>query len=272
MYQARTTPSFDRTPAPHKNRKRLYMFLALVAFLVFIFLGIFLGNKALAPDSPPSNSTTPGTAPVPSSTFDKQRHSTTDPNSIWVIVNKQHPLQPKDYAPADLVFPKVPLRVPGNESMQLRSKAAAALERLVADAQTAGFKLMLASGYRSYNYQVGLYNGYVKSVGTAEADKTSARPGHSEHQTGLAADVEPASRNCELDQCFGDLPEGKWVAEHAHTYGFIIRYTKNDTATTGYEYEPWHLRYVGPELAAELTKQNVTTLEAFFGVSGGQSY
>jgi len=204
--------------------------------------------------------------------FHKAQYSTTDPTSIWVIVNKQHPLNPKNYAPADLTFPNVPLRVPGNESMQVRKQTASALETMFADAKTAGLKLMLSSGYRSYTYQVNLYNGYVQTQGQAMADTQSARPGYSEHQTGLAADIEPSTQKCELEQCFADTPEGKWLAANAYKYGFIIRYTADKVATTGYEYEPWHVRYVGTELATEMHNKGIATLEEFFGVSGGKNY
>ncbi len=204
--------------------------------------------------------------------FNKKQYSLTDPTSIWVVVNKQHALQPKDYVPADLVVPNVPLRVPGNESMQLRQVTATAMEAMFAGAKQEGLSLMLSSGYRSYTYQFSLYNGYVQSEGQATADTQSARPGSSEHQTGLAADVEPASKTCEVDTCFGDTPEGKWLAANTYKYGFIIRYPQDKTAITGYEYEPWHIRYVGIPLATEMHNQGIETLEEFFGVTGGTTY
>jgi D-alanyl-D-alanine carboxypeptidase len=131
---------------------------------------------------------------------------------------------------------------------------------------------MLSSGYRSYDYQVGLYNGYVKSQGQATADTQSARPGYSEHQTGLAVDIEPASKKCELDACFADTPEGKWLVANAYKYGFILRYTQDKTAVTGYAYEPWHFRYVGTPLATEMHNQNVATLEEFFNLPVAPDY
>lgn len=205
-------------------------------------------------------------------TFDKTQNSTSDPSSIWVVVNKQHALQPKSYVPSDLVVPNVPLRVPGNESMQLGQVSAVALEKMFADAKAQGLSLMLSSGYRSYSYQVSLYNSYVKSSGQIFADNISARPGFSEHQTGLAADIEPASQKCDVDKCFGDLPEGKWLAANAYKYGFIVRYTDGNQSITGYAPEPWHIRYVGVGLATELHNINVSTLEQFFGITGGASY
>lgn len=207
-----------------------------------------------------------------SGSFNKNQYSLTDPASIWVVVNKQHPLNPKTYAPTDLVTPNVPLRVPGNETMQLRTVTAKAVESMFAAAKTAGLQLMLSSGYRSYTYQVSLYDGYVQSQGQATADTQSARPGYSEHQTGFALDVEPVSRTCELEQCFGTTPEGKWVAANAYKYGFIVRYTSGNENVTGYEPEPWHIRYIGVELATELHNAGVATLEQFFGVTGGKNY
>lgn len=219
-----------------------------------------------------TSSNQPVQKPSTTATFDKTKFSTTDPASIWVVVNKQHSLTPKNYTPADLTIPEVPLRVPGNATMQMRKVAASALEQLFAAAQKNSLNLMLSSGYRSYDYQVDLYNGYVATQGQATADTQSARPGFSEHQTGLAVDVEPATRNCEVEPCFGDTPEGQWVAKNAYKYGFIVRYTPGNEDITGYNPEPWHLRYVGEELAYELHRANVATLEQFFGVSGGKEY
>lgn len=204
--------------------------------------------------------------------FNKQRYSLTNPNSIWVVVNKQRPLNPRDYAPLDLVFPKVPQRVPGDESMQLRSSAATALEAMFAAAKQSGLDLMLSSGYRSYSYQNYIYNSYVRSQGQAATDQQSARPGYSEHQTGMAVDIAPVSRVCDTDPCFADTPEGKWLATNAYRFGFILRYSSGSESLTGYEYEAWHFRYVGTILAAEMHKEHIATMEQFFGVSGGATY
>ena len=205
--------------------------------------------------------------------FNKKQYSLTDPSSIWVIVNKQHPLSPINYVPTGLVTPNIPLRVPDNETMQVRAVTATALEQMFSAAQTDNIKLMLASGYRSYTYQTSLYNGYVQTQGPTGADQQSARPGYSEHQTGFAADLEHVDQNCELEQCFGDTSEGKWVAANAYKYGFIVRYTTGNQSITGYEAEPWHVRYVGVALATELHNTHIQqTLEQFFGVNGGTVY
>ena len=208
----------------------------------------------------------------PGDSFNKKLYSIDDPTSIWVVVNKKRSLNPINYMPVDLTVPNVPLRVPGNESMQLRKPAADGLEKLFAGAKADGLNLMLSSGYRSYTYQTNLYNGYVANSSVAEADRSSARPGHSEHQTGLAADVEPLSKTCEVDPCFAQTPEGKWIVANAYKYGFILRYPADKVGVTGYEYEPWHIRYVGTQLATELYTTHTETLEEFFGLGPAPSY
>lgn len=204
--------------------------------------------------------------------FNKKLYSTSDPTSFWVVVNKPRPLSPIDYVPADLVTPNVAIRNPGGEASKVAAVTAKALESLFAGAKADKVSLMLTSGYRSYNYQVTVYNGYVSSMGKSEADKISARPGHSEHQTGLAADVEPANHSCELDVCFANTTEGIWLAANAYKYGFIIRYPADKTTVTGYSFEPWHIRYVGTLLATEMHDQGITTLEEFFNLPGGSNY
>lgn len=205
--------------------------------------------------------------------FDKNLYSINEASSIWVVVNKRRPLEPKTYKPINLVVPNIKLQdARESEEMKLRADAAHALEGLVGAAKKeAGYDLMLASGYRGYSFQESLYNRYVREQGQASADTQSARPGHSEHQTGLAADVAPAEGECVVEECFADTPEGKWVAKNAHRFGFIIRYQKDKTNITGYQFEPWHLRYVGDALAAEIYKQN-TTLEEFFGLGAAPDY
>ena len=106
----------------------------------------------------------------------------------------------------------------------------------------------------------------------ASADDESARPGFSEHQTGLAVDVGMANATCEVDQCFGATPAGKWVAANGYKYGFIVRYPQGLSDITGYEYEPWHLRYVGVGLATEMHNKAVQTLEQFFDLPAATDY
>jgi D-alanyl-D-alanine carboxypeptidase len=180
-------------------------------------------------------------------------------DSLYFVVNKNRPVS-VDYEPEGMAVPNVPLRI---ENMLLRPEAASALEALFAAALEDGYELQLGSAYRSSATQESLYNNYVATFGQAEADRFSARPGTSEHQLGLAADVSGIDGACYLEACFGDTPEGIWVAENAGEFGFIIRYTEGSEAITGYTYEPWHLRYLGEELAKEITDANLT-LEEFF--------
>lgn len=198
--------------------------------------------------------------------FDKSQHSIDEVGGLWWIVNKKRPL-PGGYTPADLVAPNIKLRWAAiAESMQVSNAIAPSLESMYQAMKAAGFDPMLISGYRSEQTQKDLYNSYVSQQGQETADRLSAKPGTSEHQTGLALDLGRSDNKCELEQCFGDLPEGKWLAEHAHEYGFIIRYLPNKEAITGYMYEPWHVRFVGKELATELYNKQ-QTMEEFFGLN-----
>jgi D-alanyl-D-alanine carboxypeptidase len=192
--------------------------------------------------------------------------------SLWVIVNKLRPLNPINYTPPDLVTPSVPLRL-GSKSteMSMQREAAHALEAMFTAASKNGVQLNLQSGYRSYTEQVGLYNYYVKTQGQTAADEQSARAGYSEHQTGLTADIGTISGQCEVQQCFANTTEGEWVAANSYKYGFIIRYPQGKQAITGYEYEPWHLRYVGVTLATTLHSTG-QTLEEHFNLPPAPDY
>jgi D-alanyl-D-alanine carboxypeptidase len=248
----------------------------LIALIIIAILAVgwfVLGKNNTKTPATKNSSSTSGKTDTAAS-FNKKQYSLTDPASIWVIANKHNPLQPKEYAPDDLTVPNIPLRqAASGPEMQVRAATARALEAMNAGAKADGLSgLMLSSGYRSYTYQVSLYNHYVQTQGKATADSQSARPGFSEHQTGLAADLEPTNRKCEVEECFGDTPEGKWLAANAYKYGFIIRYQEGEQGTTGYIYEPWHVRYVGKELAAELHKQGNLTLEDFFGLGKAPDY
>jgi D-alanyl-D-alanine carboxypeptidase len=196
--------------------------------------------------------------------FNKKQYSINDPVSIWAVVNKGRAL-PASYSPQDLLAPNVPLRLPATDpEMQIRTVAAPLLQQMFDEALKQNVHLMLSSGYRSYALQSIVYGSYVNSQGQKSADSSSAKPGHSEHQTGLAIDIEPTNRDCEVELCFANTPEGKWLAANAYKYGFIIRYQKGQEKLSGYDYEPWHVRFVGKELAAQIHTSN-QTLEQFFG-------
>lgn len=207
----------------------------------------------------PSPAVTPSPEPVVPA-FDRSARSIDDPSSIWVVVDKRRPLQPADYEPADLV--SVPVAYTWEP--RLRKEAADAVVAMFgAASQEAGLSLASNSSYRSYGAQQNIYVG---------DDELTARPGFSEHQTGLAIDVGPESGVCSIDVCFADTPEGQWVRDNAHRFGFIMRYPADEQAVTGYQFEPWHFRYVGTDLAAEMRDQGITTLEAFFGLPAAPDY
>ncbi|WP_349898940.1 M15 family metallopeptidase [Parafrigoribacterium soli] len=227
--------------------------------------------SASASDSP-SASVTPSPAPPvdkPKSFFNKHALSIDDPTSIWVVADKLRQLKPANYVPPDLVQTPVPHLNPPT----LRAAAADAMVAMFAAAKAEGAGgMQLQSAYRSYAVQVNVYNGYVRSAGQAGADAQSARPGFSEHQTGLAADISAQPLTCALAACFGQTPQGKWLAANAYRFGFLLRYPADKVAVTGYMYEPWHFRYIGVELATEMHETGFTTLEEFFGLPPAPDY
>lgn len=158
-----------------------------------------------------------------------------------LIANKSAPL-PAGYAPG-----------------QLTAETMAAFTKLQQAMQAEGLSLWIASGYRSYSYQQGLYSRYVSRDGRAAADRYSARAGYSEHQTGLAFDVN------QVNDSFASTPQASWLAAHAHEYGFIIRYPQGKEDVTGYQYEPWHLRYLGVETATAVYESGLC-LEEYLGI------
>ena len=131
-----------------------------------------------------------------------------------------------------------------------------------------GFNLYIASGFRSYSTQKSIYERYVSRDGKAKADTYSARPGYSEHQTGLAFDVCDSNVSACITSGFDNTDQAKWLSENAYKYGFILRYVKNKDNETGYMYESWHFRYVGKELAEKLYNNgNWITMESYFGLT-----
>lgn len=187
----------------------------------------------------------------------------TQPDSYTVLVNKEYPL-PEDYIPNDLVVPDVLFNINYyHEKKLMRQDAATALEHLFQDAELAGLSLNAISGYRSYTRQKEIYDNNVRTKGLEATNLVSAMPGYSEHQTGLSIDVSTPSIANRLEEVFAGTPEGKWLAKNASNYGFIIRYPKDKSEITGYSYEPWHIRYVGKELAKYLSNQNLS-LEEYY--------
>ena len=179
-----------------------------------------------------------------------------------ILVNKKYGLN-KDYEPGNLVDAK-PAVKGANAYQQLQKPVAEAFRKLSGDARKHGHIIKVTSGYRPYEYQEKIFKKYVDKDGRYGAEQYSAEPGHSEHQTGLCADVSSPSVNYHLVQAYGTVEEGQWLAKNAHKYGFIIRFPKGKEKITGYEYEPWHIRYVGKAAAAEIYKKKLT-LEEYLG-------
>ena len=158
-----------------------------------------------------------------------------------IIANKTYPL-PADYAPG--------VNTEAEQAFQTMKQAAA----------NEGLNIYISSSFRSYQYQEKLYNNYIARDGKEKADTYSARPGHSEHQTGFAFDLNT------IDDSFANTPEAKWVAEHAHEYGFIVRYPADKTEITGFKYEPWHIRYLGVETATKVYQSGLC-LEEYLDIT-----
>lgn len=182
-------------------------------------------------------------------------------NNTLTLVNKNYALK-KDYIPTDLVYTKGINMIIKNDISRdtLKKEVYIALKALFEDAEKSGLYLYLSNGYRSYEKQEKIYNQYKLDIGNA--DLFSARAGHSEHQTGLAADITCKEVNFQLIQRFAETKEGQFVTHNAHRYGFIIRYPKDKENILGYRYEPWHLRYVGVK-AATIIYQKKLTLEEY---------
>jgi len=181
-----------------------------------------------------------------------------DPTSILVVVNKKHCVNPPSWAPPDLT---------SLDGYLMRSITATYMQQMMEAAAAAGMPFGITSAYRSYDDQVATYNSWVQVNGsTASADTVSARPGYSEHQTGLAADLK--TDGCVLE-CFAGTAQYNWLQQNAANYGFIQRYPAGLTGITGYAPEPWHWRYVGSDTALAMKRSGVQTLEEYLGVSGG---
>ncbi len=221
-------------------------------------------TQAPTPTPTKAPTPTPRVTPTPWPSNTKWPQPAQNNTSILSIVNKKFKL-PSSYVPAGLRTVAIPLI----NNQPLHPEAATALEKMNADALKQGIRMHLRSGYRSYWTQDTLYNNYVANYGRASADTFSARPGHSEHQTGLSFDLGDRDvPGCDLAECFATTKAGKFVAANGHKYGFIIRYPKGKDSLTGYKYEPWHLRYFGVDTATAIYASGLTA-EQYFGVPGG---
>ena len=183
------------------------------------------------------------------------------PDSISVVINKDRPLA-AEYVPQDLM---------DAGGVLMRAEAGEAFLKMRADSAAAGVAISAVSGFRPASQQADLHSSYTDRYGDTAAEALSARPGYSEHQTGLAVDIANPDGACSLQACFEETPAGSWAAANAHLYGFVIRYPAGAEAITGYSYEPWHLRYVGVDSAHRIVDAGIT-LEEFADLPAAPGY
>ncbi|WP_155593213.1 M15 family metallopeptidase [Lysinibacillus cavernae] len=201
---------------------------------------------------------------IPDNTPETPAKPEQQPDENGYLPNQTLPTEPT-YINGILLANKI-YPLPSTFAPEENPEARQALNQMLAAAKQQGFDLVAFSGYRSFEYQTTLYDNYVKRDGQAAADRYSARPGYSEHQTGLAFDIgERGKEDLWLTEEFGETPAGQWLFAHAQEHGFILRFPQNKEDITGYMYESWHYRYVGRDAAKEMTKQNIT-LEEYLGV------
>lgn len=201
----------------------------------------------------------PNAKPIPARISDY-----TADTDLWKLVNKSTGYTRPDYTPNDLTLVTVPtMPGRGQDERSMRQIVMDDLAAMFKTAHAAGVDLHVGSGYRSYDTQSALFSRYSQQYGEAAASRFSARPGHSEHQSGLAVDLVGADGRCWVDECFKNTTAGVWLAKHAHEYGFILRYPEGKEDITGLIYESWHFRYVGRELAGALRQSGLTLDEAW---------
>ena len=195
--------------------------------------------------------------------------SISDPDSDWVLVNRRNPLSPIRFAPDDLVVPPMS----DAAGQRLRADAAKALGAMASDVAADAGRIGIDTAFRSYATQDALYDKWLARRGRTWTDTWYARPGYSEHQTGLTVDLLPVGEsNCSINDCIDETPQGRWLARNSWKYGYVLRYEKGYRSTVGLGFEPWHFRYVGTPLAAAYHDGGWHTLEAFLDEPGAPSY
>ena len=249
--------------------------LTIIVLLLALILGIGLfaaftrkNSAASAEETPAAASPLPAETPEPSAEPSPDPSAFTDTESLLVVANKKHRL-PEGYIPPDLVTPNIRQ----TQACQMRREAAEWIAKMAEAAAEDGVNLSISSAYRGEDYQRSLYENYKAQYGMETADTISSRPGYSDHQTGLAADFVEGDGSFDginFNQSFETTGSGEWLRNHAHEYGFIMRYPKDKQDITGYAYEPWHYRYVGTDAATKIwTAGEFESFEEYYGVDGG---
>ena len=248
-------PSLVFLRLSRSRAKRLFLVSILLPSVSIFGVSLSSAQAAVAPSSPATT------------------YSTDSADSLWVVVNKQRPLIPVNYVPQNLVLPQLTKGNTNPHGMQLRQDAADALRTMAVDMKAAGAgTLVLQSGYRSYSTQTYVHNHMVKKFGLVKGESYAARPGYSEHQTGLSADLAAVGQGCIALVCFSKTKAAKWLAANSWQYGFILRYPRAAHMVTGYNYEPWHFRFVGIELSTKMHDEGKHTLEQEFGLPHAPGY
>ena len=242
--------------------KRLAALAVILCVILVIIEGFILANNDFIHVYPAE---TPDSETQPAETKDPENDARFyNSESVLILANKKHKL-PNQYEPADLIVPDVPARLDG---IRVRGVIEQPLKDMFAAAAEEEITLVLGSGYRSDPEQQEIYDEYVQRLGEEQADKISAKAGYSEHQTGLAVDIYTDNVDYDLSEEFVNTDAGKWLAEHAHEYGFILRYPAGAEEITGFGYEPWHYRYVGIEAAKDIYASG-KCFEEYYGLKGG---
>lgn len=284
----------NKTKTPQQRRREAQMkrdtmqaygvMTGMAAFIVvmvlyFVFFRSGTGSQAAGLPEVITNTTPPRSTAAPDDSQRSEDHkivtTTTvtaeDPESPASESTEpaapEHKLEVKDgitYVDGIMIVNKT-YSLPASYAPGLDPTAKAAFDEMAAKAWGEGVSLYIISGYRSYAEQEKLYAGYAAARGTEEADRVSSRAGHSEHQSGLCMDVNTTEFS------FEGTKEAIWLEQHCAEYGFIIRFPKNRESITGYEYEPWHIRYVGVEAATEIMSRCIS-LEEYLGVTSDYRY
>ncbi len=271
-------------PTKKRISQRSPIALSVLGVLTVVLLaagahGVFASlAESKASPSPSEQSrllTTPDdAASEPVSIFNPPIRSIDDPDSTWLVSNKHRPLSPISFEPKRLRTPNLADPQLQNPSGQeLRDEVAWATERMATAMSNAGAgTLVLNSGYRPFDLQQTIYERLKNQQGLAVTEQLIARAGYSEHQTGLAADFSALGQGCVILTCFGKTEAGIWLSENAHFFGFVIRYPEGKEAITGFQYEPWHLRFVGGALALKMKEKGIQTLEEFWQLPASPDY
>ena len=254
----------DFKPTP-KNWKVLLGIPMLLGALVFPGSAVFAVDESPSPSASPSVSPSPEVSilPITEDTAHIPLYDIDSAKSLQVVVNKQRPLNPVEYLPRGKV------QIGYSYVAKPAADAYFLLKAAVSKAKLG--TLCINSGYRSFNSQTLIHDAKVALLGKTGGEKLAARPGYSEHQTGLAMDVSTTQLGCRIGT-FGASKASKWIAANAWQYGFVVRYPNGKTAITGYVWEPWHMRFVGLELAADMKAKNTATLEEYFALPAAPKY